>query len=221
MDGLRRFAARTGRRIVMSPAWFVRGIAECFTADGSIAEIVHFQIFQFPIFHPEIFQFEAFEFGVFQFGVCQFDFFNQEGREPEIGGLQDWQSVMAGEVGSSFPPLGHRYVNVLKDLARSNAEDSFGRFDQIIALVPAMLATEMIGEAESVVEFPGFDQEAGAISLPFQRFHGAVPVRHCQLRYRVAANPNLQGPGQAAFFVRAKENVRRKWALVNSAFWCK
>lgn len=80
---------------------------------------------------------------------------------------------IALDVRSSFSRAGHGDVDIFKDLARGDAENSLGRFNQVISLTAAVLTAELIGEAESVVEFLGFDQEAGAVGLPFHRFHGA------------------------------------------------
>src|SRR5271169_2086605 len=65
-------------------------------------------------------------------------------------------------------------VNILKNLARSDADDSIGRLDQVIALASGVLPSEGIDEAEAGTELLGFDQEACAVRLPFHWFHGAL-----------------------------------------------
>jgi hypothetical protein len=69
---------------------------------------------------------------------------------------------------------GHRDVDVLEDLTGSDAENTIGGFDQVVAFATAMLATKMIGEAESGIELLGFDEKTGAVRLPFHWFHGAL-----------------------------------------------
>ena len=62
----------------------------------------------------------------------------------------------------------HRDVNIFEDLARSDAENSVARFDQVVAFAAAVLPSQVIGEAEVGVELFGFDEESGAVCLPFQ-----------------------------------------------------
>ena len=68
----------------------------------------------------------------------------------------------------------HEDVDILKNLARRDADDAVKRFDEIIAAAAAVLAAEGIGKAERGTELFGFDQEACAIGLPFRRFHWRV-----------------------------------------------
>lgn len=42
----------------------------------------------------------------------------------------------------------HRNIDVLKDAARSDAEYTVERFDQVVAFASAVLATEMVDEGE-------------------------------------------------------------------------
>ena len=65
-----------------------------------------------------------------------------------------------------------------------------------------MLTAEVIREAESILEFLGSYQEAGAISLPFHRFHGVVQVPDVWLfsKLKFAARPLVQQDGTSSFF---------------------
>ena len=71
---------------------------------------------------------------------------------------------------------GHGDVNIFEDVARSDAEHTLVRLDQIVSLAPAMLASEVIDEAESGGELFGFYQETSAVRLPFGRFHEYLPA---------------------------------------------
>lgn len=71
----------------------------------------------------------------------------------------------------------HGDVDVFEDAARSDAENTFGRLDEIVSLAAAVLTTEGIDEGESVVELFGLNEEASAVGLPFDSFHGAPRVR--------------------------------------------
>lgn len=102
--------------------------------------------------------------------------FKANGAELQVTGVRRGRDCVANEIGNSFSPPGHGNVDVLKDLAGGDAEDAFRRFDQVIAFAATVLAAELISEAESVLEFLGFYQEAGAVGLPFHRFHGVVQV---------------------------------------------
>ncbi len=68
---------------------------------------------------------------------------------------------------------GHRNVDVFEDVARGDAEHSLIGLDQIVTLASAMLASELVGEAESGSELFCLDEETGAVCLPFLRFHAA------------------------------------------------
>ena len=80
-----------------------------------------------------------------------------------------------------FAPCGivvrrHLNVDVLEDLARSDAEHAIGGFDQVIALASAVLTAKMIDEAEAGGELLGVDQKTSAIHLPSNSFHGALTL---------------------------------------------
>jgi len=66
----------------------------------------------------------------------------------------------------SFPDQRHGNVNVLEDLAGSDAHDAVGRFDEVVAFASGVLATERIDEAEAGTELLGLHQEASAVRLP-------------------------------------------------------
>lgn len=57
-------------------------------------------------------------------------------------------------------------INILEDLTGSDAQDTVGEFDEIIALRAGVLTAEDVGEVEVAVELSGFDQEARAIDGP-------------------------------------------------------
>ena len=61
---------------------------------------------------------------------------------------------------------GHGDVDVLEDAARRDAEDAVGGFDEVIAFAAAMLAAEVIDEAERGAELFGFDEEASTVCGP-------------------------------------------------------
>ena len=71
---------------------------------------------------------------------------------------------------------GHRDVNILEDVARRDGDYALVRLDEIVSLASAMLASKVIGEAESGGELFGFYQETSAVRLPFGRFHGYLPA---------------------------------------------
>jgi hypothetical protein len=51
----------------------------------------------------------------------------------------------------------HRDVNILKNLARGDAQDAVTGFDQVVTFAAAVPAAQMIDEAETGAELPGFD----------------------------------------------------------------
>ena len=65
-----------------------------------------------------------------------------------------------------FAGTGHGYVDVFEDAARGDAENAVGRFDEVVTFASAMLAAEVIDEAETGTELFGFDEETRAIRLP-------------------------------------------------------
>ncbi len=58
-------------------------------------------------------------------------------------------------------------VNIFENSARRDATQSVGRFDEVIAYVAEMLATESVDEEERFGELSSFDQKARAINIPF------------------------------------------------------
>ena len=71
--------------------------------------------------------------------------------------------------------VGHVDVDILKNLARGDAENALIRFDEIVSLAAAVRAAERVRETEGGVELLGFDQKTCAVCLPLDRFHGADP----------------------------------------------
>ena len=61
----------------------------------------------------------------------------------------------------------HHDVDVFEDLARGDAQHTVAGFDEVVASASAMLASEMVGEAEARVELFGSNQESRAVGLPF------------------------------------------------------
>lgn len=51
----------------------------------------------------------------------------------------------------------HGDVDVFKDLARGDADDAVGGFDEVVALASGVLAAERVDKAEAGVELFGFD----------------------------------------------------------------
>lgn len=63
--------------------------------------------------------------------------------------------------------VGHqRNVDVLENLARSDAQHTIDGFDQVIAFASGVETAENVGEGETGVELFGLDQEAGAVGDP-------------------------------------------------------
>ncbi len=58
-------------------------------------------------------------------------------------------------------------IDILEDLTRSDAKNTVGGFDQIIALASGVVTAENIGEGEFAGELPGFYEKAGAIGDPW------------------------------------------------------
>lgn len=52
---------------------------------------------------------------------------------------------------------GHLNIDVLEDMARGDAENAFVGFDEVVTFSSAMLAAEVIGEAERGSELLGLD----------------------------------------------------------------
>ena len=117
------------------------------------------------------------DWGIELVGCDPFDFQGLEAKSLQT----DW--VLAGrvEIGlSGFDFMAdifvgrHGNVNVFEDLARGDAEDTIGGLDQIVAFATAVLAAEVIGEAEAGTELLSLDQKTGAIGLPFHYFHVVI-----------------------------------------------
>jgi len=70
----------------------------------------------------------------------------------------------------------HGDVDVFEYLARSDAENSLERLNEVVAFSAAVLTTERIGEAEIGIELFGFYEKSSAVCLPFIFCHGAVPA---------------------------------------------
>lgn len=109
-----------------------------------------------------------------------FDGFDVEGFHAQS--VRAWNIGGGGCDGTGYCGVGrvsdrHGDVDVLEDLAGSDAENAVEGLDEVVALAATMLASEMIGEAERGAELLGFDEEASAIRFPFDGFHGARPER--------------------------------------------
>ena len=106
----------------------------------------------------------------------------------------------------------HGHINIFEDVARSDAENPFIGFDQVVSLASAMLATKMIGEAESGSELLGFDRKRVRYVFHSCRFHGAIDLRRLAVVGLTDCRYPLTFPGleSGVFFVKAKENVRAK-----------
>jgi hypothetical protein len=61
----------------------------------------------------------------------------------------------------------HHNVDILEDLARSDAAGAVRGLDQVVTRLATMFATKLVDERERLSELFGFDQEAGAIDFPF------------------------------------------------------
>lgn len=72
-------------------------------------------------------------------------------------GFRDWCFVDDRLAAGRFVTQGHRDIDVLKDAARGDAENTVGGFDEVVALASAMLAAEVVDEAEAGAELFGFD----------------------------------------------------------------
>jgi hypothetical protein len=66
----------------------------------------------------------------------------------------------------------HGDVDVFEKFADHDAENTVGKFDEVIAAAAGMPTTERVSKSEAGGKLPGFDQEASAISNPRARcFH--------------------------------------------------
>ena len=82
-----------------------------------------------------------------------FDFFDSKRFESDCL----LQIVVVLAIGFWILGFAHRDVYVFKDLARSDAQDAVTGFDKVVALASAVLAAEVIGEAEAGTELFGAD----------------------------------------------------------------
>ena len=60
----------------------------------------------------------------------------------------------------------HHYIDVLENLAGSDAAAAVRGLDQVVTRLAAVFATECVDEGEGLSELFCFDQEAGAIDVP-------------------------------------------------------
>lgn len=68
-------------------------------------------------------------------------------------------------------------VDIFEDLARSDAKNTIGGLDQIVALASGVLTAKDVGEGEAGGELFCFDQKTGAVGDPWIRcFHECWPV---------------------------------------------
>ena len=89
--------------------------------------------------------------------------------EPFFGDLCIHVFIESGMVGGRHAVrqvVHHGNVDVLEDAAGGDAEDAVGGFDEVVTFASAVLAAEMIDEAERGAELFGFDEETGAVRLP-------------------------------------------------------
>jgi hypothetical protein len=63
----------------------------------------------------------------------------------------------------------HNHVDILEDLARSDAATAVGGLDQVVTRLATVFATERVDKREGLSELFCLDQEAGAIDVPFCR----------------------------------------------------
>jgi len=66
-------------------------------------------------------------------------------------------------------------IDILEDLARGDAENAVGGFDEVVALAAGVLTAEGVGEGEAGGELLGLDQKASAIGCPWSCFHERRP----------------------------------------------
>jgi hypothetical protein len=66
-------------------------------------------------------------------------------------------------------------VDIFEDLARGDAKNSVGEFDEVIALAARVLTAQSVRESQAGGKLLGFDEETGAVSDPrICRFHSPV-----------------------------------------------
>src|SRR5580704_10447323 len=69
----------------------------------------------------------------------------------------------------------HKNIDVLENLAGSDAAAAIGRLHDVVTRLATVLATEGVDEREGLSELFCLDQEAGAIDVPFCRRFPHVP----------------------------------------------
>jgi hypothetical protein len=79
----------------------------------------------------------------------ELDLFDLEWLKPQGAG--------SGLIAARSVAQGQGDIDVLEDAARSDAEDTVGGFDEVVAFTSAMLAAEVIDEAEAGTELFSFD----------------------------------------------------------------
>src|ERR1700739_4797190 len=62
---------------------------------------------------------------------------------------------------------GHRYVDVLEDVVRCDAEAALERLDEIIAGVAGMFAAECVGESQGFFQLTSAHEKTRAVDGPF------------------------------------------------------
>jgi hypothetical protein len=125
--------------------------------------------------------------------------------------------------------LGERYVYILENLARRNAENAIGRLNEVIAFASGVLAAQRVGEAEAGGELFGLDEKTSAVRDPrIGCFHelGQIVSRvfapgrngsDLTMRASVSAGV-VPSRFNSIFLERAIQNVRAKRRAVNSVF---
>ena len=115
---------------------------------------------------------------------------------------------------------GHGDVNVFKNFSRRDADDSIGRFDEIVSSPSGVLASERIGEAQVRVELFRFDQEASSVGVPLFGFHGAL-TRVAFSADEMLCLPNLiSAAGTESFCVGRRRMYERNVRRSIQYFWC-
>jgi hypothetical protein len=116
-------------------------------------------MFEFCFFERYFFDFQRLKFLTVEFGIA--DGFFCDGFFCE---RVFCQGVWFGN--ALFTGVGHGDIDVLEDAARCDAEHAVRGFDEVVAFASAVLAAEVIDEAERGAELFGFDQEACAVCRP-------------------------------------------------------
>ena len=61
----------------------------------------------------------------------------------------------------------YRYVDVFKEMARSDAAQTIGRLDEVVASLARMLAAQDVGENERFSQLTGVHKKARAVDGPW------------------------------------------------------